>query len=265
VPGDDFDRLYRTVLRRARSVVLVIVFVGGFVLAGSVVVVRTRVVDGTFYTDPQFASLREDLLGDIRVDALSPAEKRILADNALCWAVPPSAVQAGTEATIHAIGAYVRGDTRRLDPRLNVRRILDNIDDNAVLEARSALAEATDKETGTAVDYRADVVSFSRQLEAGTVPGAIPVMRGPLDPAALNAVLDRVGHHVSPPVRDQVIATVNSGDQRDALITAASLLVAERAGRVSARLRDQTTAGGDIDLVAEIAQHTGQPESVMLG
>lgn len=135
---------------RVWSLVLVAVFVAGFVLVSSVVVVRSRLLYTAFYTealagneayertytevlaDPELTELTEQVLGGFDLDALDPTQVQELTTSALRRSIPPATMRRGTETAIATILAYVRGETARLDVDVDVSDVLERIADNAV-------------------------------------------------------------------------------------------------------------------------------------
>jgi hypothetical protein len=75
----------------------------------------------------------------------------------------------------------------------------------------------------------------------------------------VQAILDGLGPIVTDEVRQQVLAAVTVGDERNALISAASGLVSTHAAAVAAQLRAETITGGDFDVVAAIGEHAHEP------
>jgi hypothetical protein len=146
-------------------VLLVVVFVVGFVLVSSVVLVRGRLLDAGFYStalvradayervytevlaDPELAELTEQLLGGLGLDAGVATQVRTLATGSLRLAVPPSMLRRGTETFVAAVLAYVRGDTARLDGDIDVTQVLASVDDSAVTWVQGQLVTARDTVT----------------------------------------------------------------------------------------------------------------------
>ena len=102
----------------AVSLLLVAVFVLGFVLVSSVALVRGRMLDPDLYSsalvrtdayervytevlaDPAFAELQEELLGGLGIDEASATQVRTLATSSLRLGLPPSTLRRGTETFI---------------------------------------------------------------------------------------------------------------------------------------------------------------------
>jgi hypothetical protein len=193
------------------SLLLVAVFVVGFVLVSSVVLVRGRLLDADLYSealvradayervytevlaDPEFAELTEQLLGGLDVDALEPTQFRALATGLLRLSVPPSTLRQGTETFIGAVLAYLRGDTARLDGDVDVAEVLGEIRESGVASVHTRLAAATDLVATSVETYRDEVDSFADRIAAGTVPDAIPVFGGTAVPPSRSSTSSTTG------------------------------------------------------------------------
>ena len=266
--------------RGAATVGLVTLFVLAAAVLGAVIVVRGRVLDPGTYTsalvaadayertytevfaDPELAGLTEQLLGDLGLPAPASTQVRALGTNVLRWTVPPSSIQAGSEAVIAGVLAYVRGDTDRLEADVAIDGILDRIDTTAVTEVRTLLAAAADRTVTSIEDYRRAVIELAAELAGGTVPASIPQLGGAtFDPAeVIDAIMDGLGDHADDELRQLVTASVLADDARDALITAVSVVVTDHATAAGDRLR----AGADDDgrtlhVVASLADHARRP------
>jgi hypothetical protein len=261
------------------TVSLGLVFIFGWLVFSTVVVVRGAVLSHKTYTsalvstraydrvytqvlaDPEMARMQEELLGSLGLGAFASTEVRVFANNALRLAVPPSVVRFGTEAVISNVLAYVRGDTGRLYPDVAVSSVLAKIDDAAVVEARTALATAADHVVTSLPAFETAVRAFADDLATGTVPASIPVVAASsFDPEQVaTAILDALGPTVTPEVRQQVLAAVVAGDERDALITAAGSLLGAHAASISTQLAAQTDPGGNLNVVKAVADQAHQP------
>jgi len=267
------------------SLLLVVVFVVGFVLVSSVVLVRGRLLDSGLYSgalvrtdayertytevlaDPEFTELTEQLLGGLDVDALEPTQVRALATGVLRLSVPPSTLRQGTEAFIGTLLAYLRGDTARLDGDVDVAEVLGRIDESGVASVHTRLAAATDRIATSVESYRDAVDSFADRIAAGTVPDTIPVPGGtavaPLE--ILDVIYDRLGPGLDPRVREQIRAAVLSGDERDALIDATTDLIAGSATAAATDLRASLEDRRELDVITELADHAGRSKAAIVG
>jgi hypothetical protein len=279
----------RAGLLALRAGALAAVFVAGFLLVSSVVVVRGRVLDPDLYTgalvradayertytevlaDPELAELTERLLGGVRAERLEPVQVRAAATGALRLVLPPETLRRSTEAVVAAVLAYVRGDVPRLDPDVDVTGVLDRIDEAGAAWVRSVVGTAPERVAATLAEYRDAVAEAADQLAAGTVPAAVPVLAdragaAGVDPGAVaTAVLDRLGPDVDARVREQVEAAALAGDERSALVAAAGELVAARAAEVRDDLRAALEDGRDLDVVTEAADRAERSRAAVVG
>ena len=267
------------------SLLLVAVFVAGFVLVSSVVVVRGRLLDAGLYSealastdaydrvytevlaDPEFAELTEQLLGGLDRDELDPTQVRALATSALRLSVPPSTLRGGTETFIRAVLAYLRGDSARLDADVDVSEVLRRIDESGVAWVHTRLATAKDGVATSVESYRDAVDSFADRIAAGTLPDTIPVLGGTsFDPLqVLDVIYDRLGPNLDPRLREQIRAAVLSDDERDALIDATTQLIAGHAADATTDLRASLEDRRDLDVVTEVADRAGRSRAAIVG
>jgi hypothetical protein len=264
---------------------LVTVFVVGFVLVSSVVLVRGRLLDAGLFSevlvrtdayervyaevlaDPELAELTEQLLGGVGVDPSAAPQVRALATSSLRLSVPPSTLRQGTETFIGAVLGYVRGDTTRLDGDVDVTGVVARVRDSGVVWVRARLAAVADRVAPNIEGYRVAVGSFLDRLAAGTVPDTIPVLGGAAaDPElVLGVIEDRLGVELAPRLRQQVRAAVLAGDERDGLITAAAELASGRASEATAELRAALEDRRELDVIAEVADRAGRSTNAVVG
>ena len=265
---------------------LVLAFTLGWLLVATVVVVRTEVLDADTYTsalvttnayertytevfaDPEFGDLQLALLGRIGLDGFLAVQARALKTNALRWTVPPSALRTGTEAVIGNVLAYVRGDTDRVDADVAIDSVLERIDDTAVMETRAALASSADVAVSSIAALACRTCRLRRSARSGQHPDVDSrvgwrVVRVAgcrrLDHGTARAIGER---HDSPPGhRSRDVGR----RARDALITAASLLVARHADEVEQQLQSAADGVREFDVVGEIADHARQPAAQVVG
>jgi hypothetical protein len=267
------------------SLLLVAVFVVGFVLVSSVVLVRGRLLDSGLYSevlvrtdayertytevlaDPEFAELTEQLLCGLDIDALEPTQVRALATGLLRLSVPPSTLRQGTETFIGTVFAYLRGDTPRLDGDVDVTEVLGRIGESGVASVHTRLAAARDRAATSVESYRDAVDSFADGIADGTVPDTIPVFGGaavaPLE--ILDVIYDRLGPDLDPRLREQIRAAVLSGDERDALIDATTDLIAGRATAAATDLRASLEGRRELDVITEVADRAGRSKAAIVG
>ncbi len=247
----------------------------GAVAVVGVILVRAVVLDEATYTtalagadaydrvytevlaDPEVAELKEALLGGLGVPAPLTVQARALGVNVTRWVVPPSTLRALTEPVIRGALAYIRGDTPRLDATVVVGRIADRVPTTTIREVRARLASAADRTVDSTDEFAAAMQQVADQLVAGQVPSSIPKVGGTaFDPTAVaDAILDAVGDRADEQLRATVTATVLAGDQRDAVITAAAVLVGDHAAAAAATLAAEPT----VDVAALVARHAEQP------
>ena len=258
---------------------LVVVFVLASAVVGAVIVVRGRLLDSGTYTaalvrsdayertytevlaDPELAAVKEQLLGQLGLGPRAAVQARALGTNVLRWTVPPATLRAGSETVIGTVLAYVRGDTDRLDPDVAIDGVLERIDDTAITHVRTLLAAAADRSVGSIEAYRLAVADVAAELAAGRIPDAVPELGGAtFDPQdVIDAIMDALGPRADEDLRRQVSAAVLADDERNALVTAAAVLVGEHAGAVSDRLRADAEAGRELDVVTAVAERARQP------
>ena len=269
--------------------VLVGLFVLGFLAVSAVVLVSGRLLDPDLYdgalvrtdayervytqvlADPELAEATEHLLGGFGLDEARATQVRTLATSSLRLAVPPATLRRGTETFIAAVLAYLRGDTARLDGDVDLTEVVADVRTSAETWVPGQLAAAREQVVTTSEDYRAAVDAFADRLEAGRVPEAIPVLGGnaadrrAAADTVVDVLLDRLGPDVDPQLGEQIRAAALSGDERDALIGAASQLVTERVSEAVADLRASLEDRRDLDVVTELADRAGRSRNAIVG
>lgn len=182
--------------------------------------------------DPDVVDVTEQLLGDLTAEWLPPADARALATNTVRGVLPPSLVQQGTDRLISSSLAYVRGDVDRLDAELDLRPVVDRLEDAVTTYAMGALAAARDQPIDTLEGYRSAVTGFVTSVVAGRLPDTVPVPAADLDPDAVAAVLDEAA--VATGSDRPAVAALAGASHRDALAVAVD-------GALEARVREATT------------------------
>jgi hypothetical protein len=271
-PDDDDAEVIRRVLLPTVAAAAVVV---GVALVCAVIVVRAAVLDPATYrsalvttdaferaytellADPAVADLKEDLLGDLGVPAALTPQFRSLGVNVARWLVPPSTLRQVSESAIDGALAYVRGDTPRLRVEVAVEGIAARVPEATVREVRSLLAGAAERTVTSVPELRDAVGELAEQLAAGEVPAAVPKVGGAsFDPEVVaTAILDGLGDTVDEDVRAMVLGAVLAGNERDAVIDAAALAVADHAAGVATRLAADPT----IELTSLVAARAEQP------
>lgn len=260
--------------RRTRligSLVLAVVLSGCLAYLATAVVVRRHVLDASVYTgalaeadaynrvytevltDPELTETVADLLGHVEADPTLAVDVTATTANALRWALPPSRVQAGTDAFIEDTVAFLRGDADEFRPTVELSGVLDRVDEAAVTFARSLLTRAEVVEHGSADEYRVAVNDFVAELAAGQVPAAIPVLdSAAFDPdEVVDIILEATGTADDPERRAQVAASLAADDPVGAIADQAAEQVRPFVER-QVRSLEEADRDGQIDVVAEI-------------
>jgi hypothetical protein len=258
-----------------------IAIVAGAVAVVAVVVVRAVLLDSATYTtalartdahervyteilaDPELAELKEALLGDVGVPAELAVQARALGVNVLRWTVPPSTLGAWTDTVIAGALGYVRGDTDRLDAAVVVDDVAARVPEMTIREVRVLLADAADRSVASLPALEQALGELVDELTAGRVPATIPVLGGTSFDAALvaDAIVEATADRVDAELRQAVLATLLAGDQRDAVIDAASVAVAGHATVAAGRLRAEPA----VDVVAVVAERASRPAAQVVG
>src|SRR6476646_5695007 len=117
-----------------------------------------------FYTqvlaDPAFASLTADLLGGTNL-----GDEKSVAVATLRLVLPPETLREITEATIAALIAYLRGESKRIDTQYDLTQTLNNLDSAIGQQARQLLATARVEHPQTLDAFRDVLVQFSTALQ----------------------------------------------------------------------------------------------------
>jgi hypothetical protein len=252
-----------------------VAIVAGALAVVGVVVVRTVVLDPATYTtalaradahervytevlaDPELAELKEALLGDLGVPAELAVQARALGVNVLRWTVPPSTLSGWTDDVIAGVLAYVRGETERLEVEVVVDDVAARVPETTIREVRALLADAADRTVASLPELERALGELIDDLAAGRVPATIPVLGGTSFDADVvaDAIVAATEDRVDAELRQAVLATVLAGDQRDAVIDAASVAVAGHAAVAADALRAEPS----IDVVAVVADRAHRP------
>jgi hypothetical protein len=256
------------------TVLAVLAITSGSILLSGVVVVRRQLVQKNFYTaalsrndvyqrvynevltDPELTAVTEQLLGNLSLEQVAASTARILATNSLHLVLPPASLQLAVERFLSAVLAYVRGDTRRLTDEIDVRGVIENVQETAVEYAGAALVAARPETMATLAQYGAAVRNVESTLSAGRVPDLVPVPSAALPAAGVAAVLSAVaGPKVTQPVATLLDAAVGAGDTRDALIAATKSRVVAAGNAAATALARKLLRGRDFDPVGAVAEH----------
>jgi hypothetical protein len=243
----------------------------GYVLLAGAVLVRGHLLDERLYhdalaradayqraytdvlADPAVADTTEELLGRLDLRGVEPEVARVVATNALRWAVPPAVLREGTERLIASTVAYLRGDVDRVEASLDLVQVLDRLEEVAARQVRTVLASVGEQVAGSLAEYRAAVVSAMDDVAGGRIPSAVPVAAATVARQAVASVLleEVVPRTGADPVA--VEALVEAGNGRDALITAVAPVVADRAETARRGLEERLEGGRAFDAVAQLA------------
>jgi hypothetical protein len=256
----------------------------GIVVASGVLVVGARVLDEELYAealdrtdaydrvytevlaDPELADTTEALLGGLEVDRLDPESARILGTTTLRLVLPPERLQAGTEAVVAGLLAYLRGDTRRLDTDVDLSPTLAGIERAAVSQARGVLASIPTRPVPTLDGYREALALAGSELRRGRLPDALPVPGPSIVDDDVLALLEEVsGGRLDPDVEITVRALLEAGSDADALTTALAPVLEARAAEVVADLRAELEDGRELDVTGAIAERAGESRSRVVG
>jgi len=268
----------RAQLPIALRLALLMVIVGGSVYSVAATVVRDRLLMAGFYnstladqhvyrrvysqilTDPDVRATTNALVGEFEFGGRDLADTVSLSNAVLRIALPPATLQRATEAVVASVVAYLRGDTDRLDDSIDLSSTLLQFNSTAETVLNQSLSNATSLLLTNLPEYSAAVRDFADQIAAGNIPDSIPIFAGEaIDPGQITrAVEEATSFGLPPDVRDQVVVAIESGDQRDALITTATAYVDDYLRDAQAVL----AASGHlrIDLLDALGRQAGQPQ-----
>lgn len=211
-------------------------------------------------TDPEVRGATDDLLGGLTVRGSSLSDTSALSVALVRLALPPSRLREISDHLTLDVLAYLRGDTPVLDANVDLSAVLRRLDETVDVALRQLLTQAATRVLDDLESYERAVRSFADDLAAGEVPTAIPIVGGnAVTDEQIFRVIDAIASlGLSPAVREQVQAAVRSGDDREALIAASSVLVRDHLERFVTDL--EQTDGERIDLVDALGRAAGQPQ-----
>lgn len=257
------------------TLALAAVLVAGAVVVVSTAVVRTTVLDERAYiavlddadvfdrvytevlADPEMALVVEDLLGRVVFGPVTSVQARALATSTLRLALPPADLQAGTEATIGSVLAYVRGDVDQLRVEVAVDEVLDGIEAGVVARLNAVLADTRlDRIISDPDEFDREIARFLDDLTRGRVPDELPRLDPSLiDPAdLLDALAGPLDGVVDPGQLQRIEALLLVGSDREALVAAASVAIGDHARSTVAELRADLGALDVVDAVGDRAR-----------
>jgi hypothetical protein len=211
-------------------------------------------------TDPAIRDATENLLGDLTLSGESLTETSALSVGLVRLALPPTRLRDIGDQLTRDVLAYLRGDTPVLDADVDLSAVLRHLDETVDVALRKLLTTAATSVLDDLGSYETAVRAFADALANGEVPASIPIVGGrAVSEDQIFAVIDAIASlGVSPTVRDQVLTAVRSGDEREALIAASSVLVRDHLERLVADLERRN--GERIDMVDALGRATGQPQ-----
>ncbi len=257
---------------------LVMVIIAGSVYSVAATVVRDRLLMTGFYssaladqhvyrrvysqilTDPDVRETTNALVGEFEVGGRDLADRAALSNAVLRIALPPATLQRATEAVIASVVAYASGETDQLDDSIDLSSTLLQFNSTAETVLNQALSNAASDVLTNLPAYSDAVRVFADQISAGNIPPTIPVFAGQaIDPAQITeAVESATSYGLPADVRDQVVAAIESGDQRDALITSATAYVGTYLQDAQALLA--SSGHLRIDVLDALGRQAGQPQ-----
>ncbi len=280
VPSDSTHTLAwpNSRMRIVQRIVLVIVIFAGSVYSVAATVVRDRLLTTGFYnsaladqhvyrrvysqilTDPDVRATTNALVGEFELGGRDLADRVSLSNAVLRIALPPATLKRATEAVIASVVAYARGETDQLDDSIDLSSTLLQFNSTAETVLNQALANAASHVLTNLPAYSDAVRDFADQIATGSIPDTIPIFAGQaIDPAQIaEAVEAATSYGLPADVRDQVVAAIESGDQRDALITTASEYVRTYLQGAQALL--SSSGHLRIDVVDALGRQAGQPQ-----
>lgn len=211
-------------------------------------------------TDPAVRNATDALLGDLTLSGSSITETSALSVALVRLALPPSRLHDIGDQLTRDVLAYLRGETPVLSADVDLSAVLRRLDQTVDVALRQILTSAATSVLNDLDSYAIAVRAFADDLANGEVPASIPIVGGrAVSEAQIFAVIDAIAMlGVSPTVRDQVLAAVRSGDEREALIAASSVLVREHLEGLVADLERRN--GDRIDMVDALGRAAGQPQ-----
>ena len=211
-------------------------------------------------TDPAVRSVTDGLLGGFDFGGRDLADTTALSNALVRLAFPPDVLREVVDEILANVLAYLRGDSARLDTQVTLVGALERLDEAAAVAVRNVLAGAATQVLLNLDRYEASVRKFAEELAAGRIPTSVPVVGGnEVSEAEIIAAIDEATRFGLPvAVRDQVMAAVRSGEDRDALITAAATLTRSHLTALSAALA--TDGGLQLDYLDALGTRAGNPQ-----
>ncbi|MEO6988274.1 MAG: hypothetical protein ABI239_06465 [Aquihabitans sp.] len=250
----------------------------GCVLLAGALLVRGTLLDDAVYTgalaradvyerlytevlaDPELAEITEEIVGQLELEGVDPAEARTLATNALRWAVPPSLVRAGSEEVITETLAYLRGDQNEIIATVDLSVMLDRVEQAVIDHARTAMASMATKEIRTVEEYRTAVEELVALVAEGRIPDTLPVPGGDINGRHVVEVLTDVA--LSAGADPLTVETLSkAGSDREALVVASTEALRSGAKTARRELEAKLDDGYRFDIIDQLSQRQGDRRS----
>ncbi|MFI9827150.1 hypothetical protein ACIHIX_05650 [Streptomyces sp. NPDC051913] len=188
--------------------------------------------------DPQAAAVARNLLAGL------PVPEAVVTSN-IKLVLPPETVRDLTHEQIGNVVGYLRGDRDPLDLSVDLRPVLDNVNDLAQIYFGDLVASAQNRAEPDFGAFSADLSTALEDVVAGRAPASLPALPLSEEQAARAAeqVLAALPAERREALRADVEVALGDGDIGTVLATVAPALVSERTHASVARLR--TLAGGE--------------------
>ncbi|MCW8378094.1 PI-PLC domain-containing protein [Streptomyces justiciae] len=187
--------------------------------------------------DPKAAAVTRNLLAGL------PVPEAVVTSN-IKLVLPPETVRDLTQEQIGNAVGYLRGDRDTLDLSVDLRPVLDNVDDLAQVYFGDLVASVQNRTEPDFAAFSADLSAALEHVVAGRVPGSLPALPLTEEQAATAAghILAALPEERREALRPDVEVALGDGDIGTVLATVAPAVVSERTHDAAARLR--TLAGG---------------------
>ena len=230
-------------------------------------------------TDPALEETTALLLGKVNLEGLS-ADVYSLAISSLYLVLPPETIQTATDGVIVDVTSYLKGDTERLEPRLDLSSALEEeaLQERIIGVLEVLLAELmapfipTDQDASTDFDIEA-LAAYAEDLSQGQLAD-IPAsaLASSLDQVSdrersevVDALLGPVNGKVSPMTRLQVEAALAGDDLPSALAIASRALLQEQVSDAATQLVDEFTSSETFDALVAAAIYLEETEESVIG
>lgn len=248
-----------------------VAFAIGYVLLSGSLLVRGTLLDDAVYTgalaradayervytdvlaDPELADVVEQLIGQLELEGIDPAETRTLATNSLRWAVPPSLIRTGSEDAITATVAYMRGDQETLIVTVDLTVVVDRVEQVVLDHARAAMASVATRQIPTLGEYQVAVEELMASVADGRIPDTLPVPGIAVDRQEVADWLADTALEVgADPLTVEALS--EAGSERDAVVLVATETLAANAETVRQELEAKLDDGYQFDVIGQLAQ-----------